>query len=65
MGKKVRKIKKVGKNSRLKVAHEMARGLYNAGIINAATMRKFDILCSRVGETGWSPSFGVARCFKS
>lgn len=29
----------------LEVAHEMARGLYDAGIIEATTMREFDALC--------------------
>ena len=29
----------------LEAAHEMAHGLYDAGIINATTMREFDELC--------------------
>src|SRR5260363_251875 len=29
----------------LKVAHEMAKGLYDAGIMDATTMREFDALC--------------------
>lgn len=29
----------------LEVAHEMAQGLYDAGIIEATTMREFDTLC--------------------
>lgn len=29
----------------LEVAHEMATGLYDAGIINATTMREFDSSC--------------------
>ena len=29
----------------LEVAHEMAKGLYEANVINATTMREFDTLC--------------------
>jgi putative transcriptional regulator len=29
----------------LEVAHEMAKGLYEANIIDATTMREFDTLC--------------------
>jgi putative transcriptional regulator len=29
----------------LDVAHEMAKGLYDAGILDATTMREFDTLC--------------------
>ena len=31
--------------SLLEVGHEMAEGLYDAGIIDATTMREFDVLC--------------------
>ncbi len=31
--------------SLLEVGHEMAQGLYDAGIIDATTMREFDVLC--------------------
>ncbi len=37
--------KKAEKSSMLKVAHEMAKGLYDAGIMDATTMREFDALC--------------------
>jgi putative transcriptional regulator len=33
------------KPSMLEVAHEIAKGLYDAEIINATTMREFDALC--------------------
>ena len=33
------------KVSLLEAAHEMARGLYDADVINATTMREFDALC--------------------
>lgn len=33
------------KPSLLEVGHEMAQGLYDAGIIDATTMREFDVLC--------------------
>lgn len=36
------KSKKIGM---LKIAHEMAEGLYDAGIVDATTMREFDALC--------------------
>ncbi len=29
----------------LEVAHEMAKGLYEANVIDATTMREFDALC--------------------
>lgn len=41
----MRKVKKAKKKTMLGTAHEMAKGLYDAGIINATTMREFDILC--------------------
>lgn len=31
--------------SPLEAAHEMAHGLYDAGVIDATTMREFDALC--------------------
>ena len=37
--------KKVKHPTMLEVAHEMAKGLYEANIINATTMREFDTLC--------------------
>ena len=37
--------KKNKKMSLLEVGHEMAQGLYDAGIIDATTMREFDVLC--------------------
>ncbi len=38
-------IKKIKNKTMLEVAHEMAHGLYDAGIINVTTMREFDVLC--------------------
>lgn len=37
--------KKVKYPTVLETAHEMAKGLYEAKIINATTMREFDMLC--------------------
>ena len=37
--------KKAKKMSMLEVAHEMAEGLYDAGIMDATTMREFEALC--------------------
>lgn len=37
--------KKVKQPTMLEVAHEMAKGLYEAKIIDATTMREFDTLC--------------------
>ncbi len=37
--------KKAKKQTPLEVAHEMAKGLYEANVINATTMREFDALC--------------------
>ena len=37
--------RKAKKNSMLEVAHEMAKGLYEADVIDAITMREFDALC--------------------
>ena len=37
--------KKAEKKKMLEVAHEMARGLYDANVIDATTMREFDSLC--------------------
>lgn len=39
------KIKKAKKLSILETAHEMAKGLYEANVIHATTMREFDALC--------------------
>lgn len=36
---------KAQKNTMLENAHKMATGLYNANIIDATTMREFDVLC--------------------
>ena len=41
----MKKLIKTKKPSVLEVAHEMAKGLYEANIINATTMREFDALC--------------------
>lgn len=38
-------LKKVRKSNLLEVAHDMAKGLYEAEIIDATTMREFDALC--------------------
>ena len=37
--------KKAKHPSMLEVAHEMAKGLYEANVIDATTMREFDTLC--------------------
>lgn len=37
--------KKKQKHSMLEVAHDMAKGLYEAGVIDALTTREFDELC--------------------
>lgn len=37
--------KKAKKQTLLEVAHEMSKGLYEANIIDATTMRDFDTLC--------------------
>jgi putative transcriptional regulator len=37
--------KKIKKLTALEAAHEMAKGLYKAHIIDATTMREFDSLC--------------------
>jgi len=37
--------KKTVKHRMLETAHEMARGLYDAGIIDATTLREYDALC--------------------
>ncbi|HSW93919.1 MAG TPA: DNA-binding protein [Gammaproteobacteria bacterium] len=39
------KTRKVKHPAMLEVAHEMAKGLYEANVINATTMREFDTLC--------------------
>ena len=39
------KNKKFEKKTMLEVAHEMAEGLYDAGIIDGKTLREFDGLC--------------------
>jgi putative transcriptional regulator len=41
----MKKTKKFEKKTMLEVAHEMAEGLYDAGIIDGKTMREFDRLC--------------------
>lgn len=41
----MRLSKKVKKPTMLEVAHEMAKGLYEANIIDVITMREFDTLC--------------------
>ena len=40
---KIQKSK--SKKTLLEVAHEMAKGLHTAGIIDKSTMREFDVLC--------------------
>ena len=43
---KAKKTAKPKKMSRLmENAHDMAKGLYQAGIIDSTTMREFDVLC--------------------
>ncbi len=37
--------KKEKKQTMLEVAHEMAKGLHEANVIDATTMREFDTLC--------------------
>lgn len=37
--------KKTKKQTMLEVAHEMAKGLYEAHVIDATTMREFDTMC--------------------
>jgi putative transcriptional regulator len=38
-------MKKMKKSGLMENAHEMAKGLYEAGIIDSMTMREFDVLC--------------------
>src|SRR5579872_6168385 len=38
-------LKKAKSKTMLENAHEIAKGLYDAGIINLITMREFDSLC--------------------
>lgn len=39
------KLKQTRKQTILETAHQMARGLYKAGVIDTTTMREFDVLC--------------------
>ncbi len=39
------KKSKIKKMSLLEVGHEMAQGLYDANIIDATTMREFEVFC--------------------
>lgn len=41
----MKNIKDTTQGSMLEVAHEMAQGLYDAGVIDGKTMREFDVLC--------------------
>lgn len=41
----MKSIKRAKKQTPLEVAHEMAKGLYEANVIDATTMREFDALC--------------------
>lgn len=41
----MKKAPKFKKKALLEVAHEMAQGLYDAGVIDGKTMREFDSLC--------------------
>lgn len=41
----MKNVKKVKKLTLLEAAHEMAKGLYEANVIDATTMREFDTLC--------------------
>lgn len=41
----MKSIKKAKKHTMLETAHEMAKGLYQANVIDAMTMREFDALC--------------------
>jgi putative transcriptional regulator len=43
----MKKIIASKKQTMLENAHEMAQGLYKAGVMNATTMREFDLLCLR------------------
>jgi putative transcriptional regulator len=38
-------VKKSSRSSLLEAAHEMAQGLYDANVIDATTLREFDLLC--------------------
>lgn len=40
--------KKIKQPTMLEVAHEMAKGLFEATVIDAATMREFDAQCSTI-----------------
>ncbi|OGT38511.1 MAG: transcriptional regulator [Gammaproteobacteria bacterium RIFCSPHIGHO2_12_FULL_37_14] len=41
----MKNVKKLKKLTLLETAHEMAKGLYKANVIDATTMREFDTLC--------------------
>jgi len=41
----MKKTKKIAQPTMLEVAHQMAKGLYEADVINVTTMREFDQLC--------------------
>lgn len=43
--KKKTPAKKFERKTMMEVAHDMARGLHDANIINTMTMREFDVLC--------------------
>lgn len=42
---KMKLKKRAKKHTMLEVAHDMAKGLYKANIIDTTTMREFDALC--------------------
>lgn len=41
----MKRAKKFKKKTMLEAAHEMAKGLYDANVFDAKTMREFDTLC--------------------
>src|ERR1700733_8405790 len=43
--KRMKKIKKVKQLALLEAAYEMATDLYEAGVINAVTMREYETIC--------------------
>jgi hypothetical protein len=53
-------MKKEKKNSRiLREVHEAARDLFDAGVMDATTLRRFDVLCH--SRTSRHPGAGAPR----